>query len=161
MQLIIFKQLQLIIKEKLMRLFMTVQEQFLLKYCTFSMIEMLTIFFRFFYTVGIPGTNYILSATPECHWTEFHFPPQKPLDTPVLYRKMCQILPSPVPDQLSAQTLDLTEKMQCNPGCNTKNINTRGARPREVRSRETWISGYRALGPKLPLIRLKFTEWKV
>lgn len=108
-------------------------------------------FFRFLYTVDIPGTNYVLSATAEYHWTEFHFPQKKkPQNTSVLYRKRSQILPSLVPDQLSAQILDLTEKKPCNPEYETKNLNTRGARPKEVKSRDTWISGYSALKPKLP-----------
>lgn len=62
----------------------------------------------------------------------------------MIYRKRSQILPAAVADQLSAQTLDLTEKMQCNPDYKIKNINAIGARPREVRSRET---GARGTGP--------------
>lgn len=67
----------------------------------------------------------------------FIFHQKKPQNTSVLYRKGSPILPSPVADQLSAQTLDLTEKMQCNPEYENKNLNTRGARPRKVKSRET------------------------
>lgn len=65
------------------------------------------------------------------------FHQKKPLSTPMLHRKMSQILPSPLPHQFSDQTPDLTEKMLCNPDYSTRNISRRGIRPREVRPRES------------------------
>lgn len=137
-----------------------VQEVFLLRIILFFCWNAHKFFRFFFRTVGMPGTNYALSATPECHWTEFHSPLKKASEYPNASQKMSHILPSPV-HQLSAQRLDLSEKMLCNPDYSTRNISRKGIRPREVRPREAWAGGQWTLRPRLALTKLKFAVCKV